>query len=127
MSGEKDVTVRVASSSSPPAESATQDESEKLARLSPRGEEFQDPKAPDDKEVGHAGESTAMLPEQQVQAEPAKTSIRTAIIWMMINTLATVAIVRPCPCSQPGVPKPADRNTLRLRSSRTKPFSPTHR
>ncbi|MBE3050283.1 hypothetical protein IMZ48_48860 [Candidatus Bathyarchaeota archaeon] len=46
-----------------------------------------------DLDFGKEEEQHALLPDDG--PEPPKSSFRTAVIWMVVNTLATIGIVRP--------------------------------
>lgn len=72
---------------------ATADESEKLAKLDQTGEAIDAIRKPEeDLEMGDEREDVTLLAQQQ-KPEPAGVSTRTAIMWMVINTLATIGIV----------------------------------
>lgn len=83
---------RVASSSSSVTDAEHFDENEKIASSNAS---FVKVKAEDDVEAGDDVERAELLPEEHV-AKPAPVkdnSTRTAIIWMVVNTLATIGIV----------------------------------
>jgi hypothetical protein len=79
-------------------------------------------KAPEEMEMGTDIERAELLQpvDQQKSAEPEKSSVRTAVIWMVVNTLATIGIV----CRSLTV---RDRNadTYAYRSLRIRRFSKT--
>lgn len=53
-------------------------------------------KSPEEMEIGDDVERAELLPEDHEKAPPAKqpdTSMRSSIIWMVVNTLATIGIV----------------------------------
>jgi solute carrier family 35 protein E3 len=57
-------------------------------------------KTPEEMEIADE-ESAELLPAaahvaQETATEPEKTSVRTAVIWMVVNTLATIGIVCLC-------------------------------
>lgn len=56
-------------------------------------------KTPDDVELGDEVERVELLPADQEKPAPAKpdNSTRTAVIWMVVNTLATIGIVSSVP------------------------------
>lgn len=92
MASESNVPERAASIASSRTETA--DDNEKLARLDQTGEGMDSLRKPEeDLEMGDEREDASLLTQQQKQPEPAGVSTRTAIMWMVINTLATIGIV----------------------------------
>jgi solute carrier family 35 protein E3 len=57
-------------------------------------------KTPEELEIGDDVEGAGLLPEEpraQEQSQPAAaSSLRSAFIWMVVNTAATIGIVSPC-------------------------------
>lgn len=95
-----------------------------LTKLDPMEDSVQNLKSHDDEELG-TEEDEKLLPKANEKEEPQKSSMTSAIIWMTVNTLATIGIV-----SIP--PKPAgsyrEKNMLTIifpRSSPTRLSSPT--
>jgi solute carrier family 35, member E3 len=71
------------------------EEREKLAKLDALDDDVSKPKPADDVEAGgDEGEDEELLPQVNEKAEPPKSSFTSAVIWMVINTLATIGIVR---------------------------------
>lgn len=94
MSGETTSRIdRPPSVSSSSAETATHEDNEKLARLDPSGPGLEELKGPEDMDVGDGHEHDGLLPPQDEKPEPPKSTFTTALIWMVVNTLATVGIV----------------------------------
>ena len=97
-------TDRAGSFASSSTETGTLEEREKMARLdhlSAAGNDDDDIsrlKSPDDLELGREAEAEAeddsLLPKINEKEEPPKSSFRSAVIWMVVNTLATIGIVR---------------------------------
>lgn len=60
-------------------------------------------RASTDAELGkeREDEQEALLQADEKPAEPPKNSFRAAVMWMVINTLATIGIVSPHPHSSP--------------------------
>ncbi|KAK3357676.1 solute carrier family 35 member E3 [Lasiosphaeria hispida] len=87
---------RAGSFSSSSAETATHEDNEKLARLDPVGDE-EKLKAPEELEIDDGGEDDGLLNRESARqpepAQPAPSSFRSALIWMSINTFATIGIV----------------------------------
>lgn len=79
------------------------EESEKLARLDPSGtdrDDLEKLRTPEELEIGdEADEDESLLrreaeaQQQEQPAAPPPSSFRSALIWMVINTLATIGIV----------------------------------
>ncbi|KAH8895035.1 triose-phosphate transporter [Thozetella sp. PMI_491] len=86
---------RTGSFSSSSADTATHEDNEKLARLDQTGEGHENPKKPEELELGDLGEreDDGLLPKEPVKEEPPKSNFSSALIWMVVNTLATIGIV----------------------------------
>lgn len=100
---------RPASISSSSADTATHEDNEKLARLDQSGEL----KKPEDMEIGER-EDDELLPQNQREPEkqePPKSGFTSSLVWMVVNTLATIGIVRWLPSP------PFSRNQTRPHSS----------
>ena len=69
----------------------TYEEHEKLASI----EKDEESGPREEMEIGEEREDAAMLPQETEKPEPPKSSMRSALIWMVINTLATIGIVSP--------------------------------
>jgi solute carrier family 35 protein E3 len=70
-------------------------DSEKNARRSSAEASFTNLKTPDELEIGDDVEREELLPaehEKPAQPQP-DNSMRSAVIWMVVNTLATIGIV----------------------------------
>lgn len=80
---------RVSEASSHTENGGTYEENEKLASI--QKDEESHPR--EEMEIAEDREDAAMLPQETEKPEPAKSSTRNAIIWMVINTLATIGIV----------------------------------
>lgn len=96
MSGENserpDRPVSVSSSS---AETAIPEDNEKLAaRLDHRDHDLEELKSPDDLEIGDDHEDDGLLPQQDEKPKPPKSTFASSLTWMVVNTLATIGIVR---------------------------------
>lgn len=89
-SGHRD---RAPSFSSSSADTATHDENEKLARLDQSEDGLEKLKSPDDMEVGDERENGGLLPQETEKPEPPKSTFTSSLIWMVVNTLATIGIV----------------------------------
>jgi solute carrier family 35 protein E3 len=79
----------------------TFDETEKANSLSTTDGPFTNLKSPEEMEIGDDVERAGLLPaevQEQEKAQPAAqdSSTRTALIWMVVNTLATIGIVGAC-------------------------------
>jgi solute carrier family 35 protein E3 len=110
---------RAGSFASSSAETATSPENEKLARLdqSEAGLEKQE-----DLEGRGEGEDEGLLPQESEKPEPPKSTLKSSVIWMVVNTLATIGIV----CAPAPFLSLASSRVLTLvalRFSRTKPSS----
>lgn len=90
---------RAASFSSSSAETATNPENEKLARLD-QSEDGIEKQA--DLEVGDEREDEGLLPQETEKPEPPKSTFKSSFIWMIVNTLATIGIV----CTRGALPNP---------------------
>lgn len=90
-------TERAPSVSSSITEAEAFDDSEK--RSSTDGS-FTKLKSPEELEIGDDVERTGLLPSEQGPEKPRPVaqdnSTRTALIWMVVNTLATIGIVGLC-------------------------------
>ena len=81
------------------SEAETSDENEKSSTLgSSTDEPFTKPTFPEDLETGDDVERAGLLSAEQEDQEKAQppaqeASTRTAFIWMVVNTLATIGIV----------------------------------
>jgi solute carrier family 35, member E3 len=88
---------RAPSISSSITEAEAFDENEKASSLSSTDGSFTKLKSPEDMEVGDDIERTGLLPAEEQQEKPQPVakdnSMRTAGIWMVVNTLATIGIV----------------------------------
>ncbi|EOO02843.1 putative solute carrier family 35 member e3 protein [Phaeoacremonium minimum UCRPA7] len=90
MSAESPRTERRGSEASSHTEAGgTYEENEKLVSI--HKDEESHPR--EEMEIAEEREDAAMLPQETEKPEPAKSSTRSAIIWMVINTLATIGIV----------------------------------
>ncbi len=88
---------RAGSFSSSSAETATHEDNEKLARLDHTGDGLETLTKPEELEIGEEGEDDGLLPKEPVQEEPPKSGFTSALMWMVVNTLATIGIVcAPC-------------------------------
>lgn len=76
-------------------EVGTAEEMEKLARPNAEDDDLSRLRTPDELEIADENhdEESFVPPEQEQKAEPAKSSPMAAVVWMAINTLATVGIV----------------------------------
>jgi solute carrier family 35 protein E3 len=86
-SEQSDRAQRAGSFSSSSADTATNPENEKLARLD-QGEDGLEKQG--DLEVG---EDEGLLPQDLEKPEPRKSTFKSSFIWMVVNTLATIGIV----------------------------------
>lgn len=94
---------RAGSFSSSSADTATHEENEKLARLDQSEDGMEKLRSPDDLEIGDEREDDDLLPREPEKQEPPKSTFRSSLIWMIVNTLATIGIVcDSCPyCPRP--------------------------
>ena len=93
-------TDRAPSISSSVTEAEAFDDNEKASTLSSTDGGFTKLRSPEEMEIGDDVERAGLLPaEQQEQEKPRPAaqdnSTRTAVIWMVVNTLATIGIVSP--------------------------------
>jgi solute carrier family 35, member E3 len=117
---------RANSFSSSSAETATHEENEKLARLDHTEEgNFEKLKTPEELEIEEEGEDDGLLPKEPEKEEPPKSTFASSLTWMVINTLATIGIVR-IGLLPSHLSFLADLKCCR-RFSRTRPSSPTRR
>ena len=75
-------------------EAETFDDNEKSGSSTDGG--FVNLKSPQEMEIGDDVERAELLPGDQEKPPPAKqpeTSMRSSVIWMVVNTLATIGIV----------------------------------
>jgi solute carrier family 35, member E3 len=90
-------TERAPSTSSSVTEAEAYDENEKHGTLSETEGSFVKLKSPEDLELGDGDdiEREELLPaEHEKPAQPTpETSLRSAFVWMVVNTLATIGIV----------------------------------
>lgn len=93
-------TDRVPSISSSITEADAFDENEKAGSLSSTDGSFTKLKSPEDMEIGDDVERVGLLPAEQLEEKTQPVvkdnSMRTAGIWMVVNTLATIGIVSLC-------------------------------
>lgn len=94
-------TDRPPSISSSITEAETFDDNEKASSVSTADGGFTKLKSPEEMEIGDDVERAGLLPaEEQEQEKPQPpaqdNSTRTALIWMVVNTLATIGIVSAC-------------------------------
>jgi solute carrier family 35 protein E3 len=85
---------REPSISSSVTEAETFDDNEKNRSSTDGG--FVNLKSPEEMEIGDDVERAELLPEEHEKPPPAKqpeTSMRSSVIWMVVNTLATIGIV----------------------------------
>ncbi len=87
---------RPASANSPVTETEAYDDNEKSH--SPTDSSYVHMKTPEEMEIGDE-ERAELIPAavhvvQEKATEPEKVTVRSAVIWMVINTLATIGIVR---------------------------------
>jgi solute carrier family 35 protein E3 len=87
---------RSISVSSSTTEAEAYDENEKSH--SPTDSSYVHMKTPEEMEIGDE-ERAELIPAaahvvQEKATEPEKTTVRSAVIWMVVNTLATIGIVR---------------------------------
>jgi solute carrier family 35 protein E3 len=94
MAGEPTIRLeRSASISSSSAETATNEENEKLARLDQSEEGLEKMRMEEDAEAGDR-EDDGLLPRIEEKTPPPKSTFTSSLIWMIVNTLATIGIVR---------------------------------
>lgn len=96
-------------SSSSPTEADTLDDNEKHGTPSSSEADFVKLRSPDELDIGDDVERAELLPQQDEEKSPSSpdNSTRTAIIWMVVNTLATIGIVGPI-----YLPTPSHRSHL---------------
>ncbi|WYZ40076.1 hypothetical protein EsH8_IV_000417 [Colletotrichum jinshuiense] len=82
-------TERAGSFASSSTETATLHE---LTKLDPMEDNMQNLKSQNDEELG-TQEDEKLLPKTNEKEEPPKASFRSAVVWMVVNTLATIGIV----------------------------------
>ena len=92
------LTDRAPSISSSVTEAETPDESEKAGSWSTTDGGFTKLKSPEEMEIGDDVERAGLLPAEEQEQEKPQTpaqdnGTRTAVIWMVVNTLATIGIV----------------------------------
>ncbi|TPX13774.1 uncharacterized protein E0L32_005718 [Thyridium curvatum] len=85
-------TERAASIASSSTEAGAYDENERLAKLD-HTEDGMKSKTPEEMEMGDESEDKTLLPQETEKPQPPKNSFLSALIWMVINTLATIGIV----------------------------------
>ena len=117
---------RSASVSSSITEAEAYDENEKSH--SPTDSSYVHTKTPEEMEAGDE-ERAELIPAavhvvQEKATEPEKATVRSAVIWMVINTLATIGIV--CPHLETIIINILITDRFPSRSSRIKPSSPIH-
>ncbi|KAF6805862.1 integral membrane protein [Colletotrichum sojae] len=83
-------TERAGSFASSSTETATLHE---LTKLDPMEDSVQNLKSQHDDEEKAAEEDETLLPKDDEKKEPAKSSFASAVVWMVVNTLATIGIV----------------------------------
>jgi solute carrier family 35 protein E3 len=90
---------RAASISSSSADTATHEDNDKLARIDPiESSSLEELKRPEELEIGDEEEGDVLLPQHDDEKpEPPKSSFTSSLIWMVVNTLATIGIVRCSP------------------------------
>jgi solute carrier family 35 protein E3 len=91
-------TDRAPSISSSITEAEAFDDNEKAGTVSSTDGGFTTLKSPEEMEIGDDVERAGLLPAEQQEREKPQpvvqdNSTRTAIIWMVVNTLATIGIV----------------------------------
>ena len=93
-------TDRTPSVSSSITEAEAFDENEKASGLSSTDGSFTKLESPKDMEIDDDVERAGLLPAEQQEEKPQPVvkdnSMRTAGIWMVVNTLATIGIVSLC-------------------------------
>jgi len=94
-------TDRAGSFASASTEAGTLEEREKLAKLDALDDDGAKLTPPEDLEVGEEREDEELLPQVDEKPAPPKSTFRSSAIWMVINTLATIGIVRFPSCSCP--------------------------
>lgn len=98
MSSESGRSERAGSIASSHTETGGYDEhNEKMAPLRDDEESLSNLKSPTsvyhDSDHEREGEDEELLPQQPEKAEPPKGSMSSSIVWMVVNTLATIGIV----------------------------------
>ncbi len=84
---------RAGSFSSSSGDTATHEDDEKLNRIDHTEEGVESLKKPEELEIEEEnGEDAGLLPGETKKAEP-KSSFTSSLIWMVVNTLATIGIV----------------------------------
>lgn len=92
MSAEASRRERTGSFGSQSTETGAHEENEKL-RMIDQTDEATRMKSPQELEMGDEREDAGLLPQQTEKVEPAKSSFTSSLIWMIVNTLATIGIV----------------------------------
>ena len=84
---------RAGSFSSSSGDTATHEDDEKLNRIDQTEEGLESLKKVEELEIEEEnGEDAGLLPGEDKKAEP-KSSFTSSLIWMVVNTLATIGIV----------------------------------
>ena len=84
---------RAGSFSSSSGDTATHEDDEKLNRIDQTEEGVESLKKPEEMEIEEEnGEDAGLLPGESTKPEP-KSSFTSSLIWMVVNTLATIGIV----------------------------------
>lgn len=86
---------RQPSISSSTTDAEVYDESEKNGGIGSTGGSFVKLKSPDELEIGDDVERAELLPEEQEKPPPKapESTMRSSVIWMVVNTFATIGIV----------------------------------
>jgi solute carrier family 35 protein E3 len=85
---------RTASISSSTTEAESYDDTGKLGGKSSEEESYVNLKTPEELEIGDGVERAELLPQSELEKPQApETTLRSSIIWMVVNTLATIGIV----------------------------------
>lgn len=79
------------------------DSDHELAPLSKHSDDEEKHRLSDDLETANGREDAGLLPqaEQEEQPPPKSSSFTSGLVWMVVNTLATIGIVNTLPLSQP--------------------------
>lgn len=87
---------RAGSIASSHTETGGYEENEKITRLDKDEESLSSPRMlTDDHDMDNDDrEDGSLLPQASEKQEPAKSSFASALIWMVVNTFATIGIVR---------------------------------
>ncbi len=93
MSSETGRPERASSIASSSTEAGTFDENEKLAKIDHSEDGLKSLKPPEELEMAEDGEDAGLLPPADEKPEPPKNTFMSSLIWMVINTLATIGIV----------------------------------